>query len=1209
MSRDNHLTPDQIRDFLLGKLPGEAIDEVVVHLDECPDCECTVAAMDGVSDTVVSQIASPPPTARESENTHLREALHRVLETNQANAVGGAAPVEVDAAPTRLGVYQLREKLGEGGMGAVYKALHTKLDKIVAIKLLPRDKTANPQTIARFEREMKAVGKLDHSHIVRALDAGELNGTHFLVMEYVEGIDLGALVKQLGPLPIDVACELVRQAALGLQYAHQYDMVHRDVKPSNLMLTTSGEVKVLDLGLALLVDSPDAGELTSSGQIMGTVDYMAPEQLYSSHQVDIRADIFALGTTLYKLLSGEAPFAGGKNDTVMSKMIAVASSPHMALSRRRKDISAPLSQLMDRLLEKDPAKRPATPLEVAEALSPFAAGANVADLLAKVGILAKPSSDGRRSSLSLSSALPAGAPAVRSTSNKQTNGPPWYRRPAVLLGGLGAAAAILLGIILTIRNRDGQEISRVELHEGDKIELVEGAGATPHNAATPAVPTSTEAITATPPVPVPTLQDIDKPFVVISEDGRSNKTTHFGTLLRAIEQFKSGDTIEVRGNGPFIVSGLTIDRKKFHLRAGAGYRPQFRGRLNGAEAFVRLTDTDCLVEGCDFLLPSMYSRDFIAGSGPKWEFINCRFLTSGDGHIFTYGGERLRIVDSLISQSSGWDGPDCWLALTGRRVELEILNSIVRVGGRAVIPAIPAGELKVTLNRNTISTSATLFQNLEKTATNIQVIATGNIFQLNEANGNSIHQAAYDTWKDKIHWEGSDNLYVGIKEGFAKWHDKEGKQKTYGLAGWELFPGRSETSAKEAPAFYPTWREPFWCQEVEDLVRATKRLTTLPPRLKQTGGRQPGPNWSLVGPGAAYLRALAARGKPVPSESLRPKPYEGGVYVLLHGGIPVKGFDQLQQAFDAADSDDTVEIRTDDETSGFVFTNPKKIKALTVRAAPGYLPIVLKGANWIVPDLTITIEGLHFRGVPLNLDSYGNSGKHCRVARLANCSFSQPLGVSWGQIGSVGDSSCFIQAAASGSCVIENCLLTGAVYMQLDPRNSLEIRNSVLGAARFICDGRGEDAPTVDVDRSVLYAPGTYSNPGPLFTISPLNEAMDTTLKMRVNHTWLENTCRLVSIYSPKCSLATWSGEGNIYAMGEQEWPFKRPDARDAVNLGEWKRFWKSDADSVELESSLLNPRQWKLLPGTPGYQQGPGGQDLGADVSRVATVIGASAR
>ena len=211
--------------------------------------------------------------------------------------------------PRTLGEYEILDQLASGGMGVVFKAFHARLNRMVAIKMLAEGRHENAAANFRFDREMRAVGSLDHPSIVRALDAREIDGRRILVMEFVEGMDLAKLVRRCGPLPIADACELIRQAALGLQVAHERGLVHRDIKPSNLMLTPQGQVKLLDLGLALFhAQPPTETEMTATGQAVGTAEYMAPEQVSDSHQVDIRADIYGLGCTLYKLLAGRTPF-------------------------------------------------------------------------------------------------------------------------------------------------------------------------------------------------------------------------------------------------------------------------------------------------------------------------------------------------------------------------------------------------------------------------------------------------------------------------------------------------------------------------------------------------------------------------------------------------------------------------------------------------------------------------------------------------------------------------------------------------------------------------------------------------------------------------------------------------------------------------------------------------------------------------------------
>jgi serine/threonine protein kinase len=303
------------------------------------------------------------------------DAFLRALATAPGSqpAGDGAAGMASGQPPRRLRDYVLADKLGEGGMGAVYKAYHARLDRVVAIKVLPEQRLRDPDALARFEREMKAVGRLDHPNIVRATDAGEVNGVHFLVMEYVEGSNLDALVKRLGPLPVARACEIVRQAAMGLQHAHDHGLVHRDVKPSNVMLTSEGQVKVLDLGLALLEVGGNGRDLTRTSEVMGTLDYMAPEQASNVHAVDARADVYSLGCTLYKLLTGEAPFADSRLDTPIRKMMAHAQKPVPPLRDRRPDVPETLAAVVERMLAKDPAQRYASAAEAAAALAAFAA--------------------------------------------------------------------------------------------------------------------------------------------------------------------------------------------------------------------------------------------------------------------------------------------------------------------------------------------------------------------------------------------------------------------------------------------------------------------------------------------------------------------------------------------------------------------------------------------------------------------------------------------------------------------------------------------------------------------------------------------------------------------------------------------------------------------------------------------------------------------
>ena len=336
----------------------------------------------------------------------------------------------------QLGQYFLVEKIGEGGMGHVYKARHSKLKKLVALKILPAERMGLPDMVQRFHQEMEAIGRLEHPNIVRATDAGQDQGTYFLVMEYVEGQDLLKLLKRTGPLPVDEACALIRQAALGLQYIGEKGLVHRDIKPSNLLLSTQGQVKILDLGLALLKKrtTPEE-ELTSPGQVMGTWDYMAPEQTQDSHAVDIRADIYSLGCTLFKLLTGQAPFAGESFSSYAAKARAHREVPTPAVNTLRPGVPEPVLQILERMLAKRPEDRFQKPADVAQALEAFASKRELSLILPPSDDRAAPGSTAKVALLPVPQAGAAPA-AVR-----------WQRR-SLALGLAGLAASLVVVFLL-----------------------------------------------------------------------------------------------------------------------------------------------------------------------------------------------------------------------------------------------------------------------------------------------------------------------------------------------------------------------------------------------------------------------------------------------------------------------------------------------------------------------------------------------------------------------------------------------------------------------------------------------------------------------------------------------------------------------------------------------------------------------------------------
>lgn len=415
----DHPDVNTLLDLVMGRVVEPTRTELNEHLANCESCHAQWASLSqqhsdsqGVEPTIAlqtkaivssstgprledaSSYGSPiaptiihgPATQPASEraigqssakySTHIDAAEQSGHQTNPFPNQPAPSSFSRSSLPTEIGQligpYLIEAKLGEGGMGAVYRARHTKLDKLVALKILPSHATHNPQFVARFEREMKAVGKLDHPQIVRALDAGEINGVHYLAMEYIEGTDLHEVIRARGNLSVVNACKAVRQAAQALAAAHAAGLVHRDIKPANLFLAKSGQLKILDLGLALLGEEANAHtELTAAGQTFGTPDYMAPEQWEGAHATDGRVDLYALGCTLHFLLMGKAPYDTPNNRSLLSKMKAHAMAPIPSMCDARSDVPAELDALFQKLMAKEPASRVQTAAELVDALLPF----------------------------------------------------------------------------------------------------------------------------------------------------------------------------------------------------------------------------------------------------------------------------------------------------------------------------------------------------------------------------------------------------------------------------------------------------------------------------------------------------------------------------------------------------------------------------------------------------------------------------------------------------------------------------------------------------------------------------------------------------------------------------------------------------------------------------------------------------------------------
>ena len=264
-----------------------------------------------------------------------------------------------------LGPYIITDWIGQGGMGQVFKTVHELLGRESAIKVLPLHKIT-PEAISNFRREIRAQAKLDHPNLVRAYDAGEDGNVQYLVVEYVPGTDLRRLVRSKGKLSVNQAANIVRQSAEGLKQAHKEGLIHRDIKPGNILVTPGGVAKLSDLGLAFCLDDPKDPRV---GKIVGTADYLSPEQIKNPNHITSASDIYSLGCTLYYAVTGKVPFPGG-NSRNKAKRHLEETPWHPR--RFNEEVSDEFVDLMSDMMAKDPRQRIQTASEVAERLAPWA---------------------------------------------------------------------------------------------------------------------------------------------------------------------------------------------------------------------------------------------------------------------------------------------------------------------------------------------------------------------------------------------------------------------------------------------------------------------------------------------------------------------------------------------------------------------------------------------------------------------------------------------------------------------------------------------------------------------------------------------------------------------------------------------------------------------------------------------------------------------
>jgi serine/threonine protein kinase len=355
-----------LKAFVLGAATPAESRVLADHLDSCERCRGILESLEETPDSLLSEVR---------EVSEKREAV----ETPELQHAERGSAAQVSDELSGVGNYTFVRPLGSGGYGAVFLANDPYLKRQAAVKVLRLKHRTDPRIEARFLREMAAIGTLPpHDNIVQAYGAAKDGGLLYLAMAYHEGIDLAKLMKSRPPLAANDACEIARQACLALQHVADHGLVHRDIKPGNLLLTRTGQVKLLDLGLARLTEMPVDGEpLTDESKILGTAAYMAPEQAANPQGVDIRADLYGLGCTLFHLLTGSIPF---RRPDELSTLFAHATADPPDLDAFRSDLPAGLVAAVKKFLSKEPDRRYPTPLDAAMAFEPYAQGAKLAAL-------------------------------------------------------------------------------------------------------------------------------------------------------------------------------------------------------------------------------------------------------------------------------------------------------------------------------------------------------------------------------------------------------------------------------------------------------------------------------------------------------------------------------------------------------------------------------------------------------------------------------------------------------------------------------------------------------------------------------------------------------------------------------------------------------------------------------------------------------------
>ncbi|MBI3862752.1 MAG: protein kinase [Planctomycetia bacterium] len=1147
----DHPGAESLRAFGAGKLEDDqTISNLAAHLETCHDCR--VQLQDFPIDEFENLIRS---TGAGQSDAGVRSASV----TGQTVILRVSPTIEI---PDRIGDYRILGFLGQGGMGVVYLAEDQRLKRRVALKVMKPELAADPRARRRFLREAQSAAAIEHDNLVTIFQVGEDGELPFLAMPLLKGQTLDQRLKTGPPLTLPQIVRIGRHAAAGLAAAHERGLIHRDIKPANLWLESEygDRVKILDFGLALPAETD--GHLTQSGTVVGTPAYMAPEQA-RGEEVDARSDLFSLGCVLYRLCTGHLPFKG---NTTLALLTSLAVDQPDPPKRVHADIPAELSDLVLRLLSKNRTDRPASARDVVAALDACQL-ADVSSAAATATPVIVLEDEARPDQLTTRIARPAQRRRPPSAAVR-------IALAACLASGLAfgayqlifstadstlvvevddnAFAAQFTNGELRLTGADGKLQYTIKPRKADDLKT-EG----PHRfhvTTADGLEVDTDALTVRKngkPVLKVTLKQVldnresravakadslkgdtgtvaprpaqkpdqEKPFVLL-RDGKLVR--EFKALAGALAELKANDEVVIHGNGPFTVGPVKVEGRGLVIRAAPGFRPRLVMSESVADELTPnpacLTVRGALsIEGCD-LVGSVRVRFFDLGQGP-FSLRRCRLLRCASIGVAFDGN--VQIEDCLIHCHYG-------LGLFAGNVEM---TNCVAISGHQLLTV--GGGSSVHLRDNTLHVIGSLITvNPPVDGKPVEIELKNNVaVGVHFGNPPALVSVADKEWKKNVRWKGQDNLYAG------RWAQPyllppDGK-------AWTLAPDEaewnkivdSEPGLRKAESVEFAWNRldmpapaafASLCEVLGD-VRRNEDLADI------------GPDMDRLGPGEPWLKMLAEKsGKAIPQDELRPEAQEGGPFVVLQDGKIVRHVNTLQEAFHAATDGDVIEIRTDGPRPAADL--PAGKRAITVRAAPGYLP-VLTGNLVIAENGELTLEGLH-------IDGWIVPAPEAHVSRISNCS------IAW-LIANTDD---------ARRCRIVNSVIKTLKVMQKDG-GEMALSGSVVGM--FDLNPR-DGTSKITLDHCAVW------HPAPDFAFSTFDPVNKGTTEFIVRDSHFETGSVPFGAVPMR-----WSGQRNSYRFGGSYWQHSHGGT---YGLAGWRKTFDSDEQgSIVGDPLLCDPALWRL--------------------------------